>query len=105
MDICFKDGKLQKLCENNNNLIRKYGNIQAKKIMQRINELLSAENLYDISRLPPAGLHLLSNNYKGHFAVNLKQPFRLVLLPINGQLSDLKSINNVKIIIIINYHN
>lgn len=104
MEICFKDGKLQKLCENTDNLQKKYGDIQAKKITQRINELLSAENLCDISKLPQTRLHLLSNNYKGHFAVDLKHPYRLILWPENGLTSDLKSINKIRIVTIIDYH-
>ena len=52
MEISFKDRKLKKLYENGLALKRKYGELQAQKIVQRINELLSAENLFDISKLP-----------------------------------------------------
>lgn len=104
MKISFKDRKLQKFCENHKKLTIKYGNIKAEKIIRRINELSSSENLYDISRLPQARLHLLKNNWKGHFAVDISHPYRLILRPINGNKINLKSITSIQIIMIIDYH-
>ena len=72
--------------------------------MKRINELDAATNLYDIKSMPQTRLHILKQDWKGHFAVDIKHPFRLILLPINGELSDIKSITEIKIITIIDYH-
>ena len=104
MQISFKDGKMRKLCEDGKKLYKKYGKIQAGKIVQRINELLSAKNLYDISKLPQARLHKLSQNWKGCFAIDLKHPYRLILKPLNGNYLDYRSITEIKILTIIDYH-
>ena len=105
MEVSFGSTKSKKLCENISDLQKKYGLTQSKKIVQRINELYAAENLYDISRLPQANLHPLRGNYERCFSVDLKQPFRLIFLPLDGQKSDLKSITNIKIIkTCVNYH-
>jgi proteic killer suppression protein len=104
MEISFKDEKLKKTLENHKLLQRKYGQEQAMKIVQRINELTAAENLYDITRLPQARLHSLSGNLKGCLAVDIKHPYRLILNPNNGDLSDYKSITKIQIKDIIDYH-
>ena len=104
MEIEFKTKKLKKVCEDSKKLSQKFGSHKAGQIIKRINELISAKNLYDISKLPQANLHLLKGNLKNHFAVNLNQPYRLIFLPLNGDLLDLKSITSVKIINIKDYH-
>ena len=104
MDISFQDKKLQKFCEDYKQLSRKYGNQQAENIIQRIGELRSAENLYDISKLPQARLHALSQDRDKQFAVDLKHPKRLILLPLVGSAADLKSIVSVSIVEITDYH-
>lgn len=104
MELSFKDKKLKKLYEDGVALKRKYGDLQARKIVQRINELLSAENLFDISKLPQVRLHLLKSEFKKCFALDIKHPFRVIITYLNGDPSDLKSINRVMIIEIIDYH-
>lgn len=104
MEVDFRNKKLQKICEDEKQLKMAYGKIQAKEIVKRINELISAENLYDISQLPQARLHKLYNDRRGHFAVDIKHPYRLILLPLNGVLSNKKSITKIEIIEIIDYH-
>ena len=104
MEINFKNNKMKKTCEDYKKLTQEYGNQQAEQIIKRINELVSAENLYDISKLPQARLHLLIGNLKGCLAVDLKQPYRLILSPENGDLSNWKSITIIKILDIKDYH-
>ncbi len=104
MNIEFKNNKMKELCENYKLLVRKYGDQQAKKIVIRINELIAAENLFDISKLPQTKLHSLSGNLQDHYAVDLKQPFRLLLFPLNGDKTDLKTITSIKLIDIVDYH-
>ncbi|MFA5033111.1 MAG: type II toxin-antitoxin system RelE/ParE family toxin [bacterium] len=105
MKVLFKSSKLQKICESEKELCRKYGKQQAGEIVKRINELVAAESLYDISKLPQARLHKLAGNYKNHFAVDIKHPYRLILLPSNGgDFVNLKLITIVEIIKIEDYH-
>lgn len=104
MDVEFQDNKLQKFCEDFKKLKKHYGQIQAQEIIKRINELSSAESLFDISKLPQARLHLLKQNLQGYFAVDLKNPYRIILLPLDGEIQNYKSITKVKIIKIVDYH-
>jgi plasmid maintenance system killer protein len=103
MEILFKDKKLQKNCENARNIRRAFGD-RAEKISQRLQELHSAESLMDISRLPAPRLHPLADEYKGCFAVDIKQPFRIIFKPLNGDHSDYLSMTRIEIIAIKDYH-
>ena len=104
MELSFANKRLQKLCEDSHELKRKYGSIQSSRIIQRINELLSAENLHDISKLPQARLHFLKGEWKGCFAVDIQHPYRLIGQPGNGDISDFKTITKVVIIKVTDYH-
>ena len=98
MDVEFQDNKLQEFCEDFKKLKKRYGQIQAQEIIKRINELSSAESLFDISKLPQARLHPLKQNLQGFLAVDLKHPYRLIFLPIDGEIQNYKSITKIKII-------
>lgn len=104
MEISFTSRKLQKTCENHTELKKKYGDIQARRIIQRINELQAAANLHDILQLPQARLHPLAGNRKKQFAVDILHPYRIILLPLDGNKTDLKTITIIQIISIIDYH-
>ena len=104
MEIRFNDKKLQKHLEDHRELKKVHGKLQSELIVQRINELLSAENLYDISKLPQARLHLLTGDRRGHFAVDVRHPRRMILLPRNGEIKDIRSITSIEIIEIVDYH-
>ncbi len=104
MELSFKDKKLKKFCEDGTLLKRKYGNLQAELIIQRINELLSAESLFDISKLPQVRLHLLKGKLKKCYALDIKHPYRIVITYLNGDPQDLRSITKVMIIEITDYH-
>ncbi|CAM3692498.1 hypothetical protein WECI108011_03535 [Weissella cibaria] len=49
------------------------------KIRTRIWEMEQAENLYQLSQYPPAGLHELKGKYAGLFAVNVTGNWRLII--------------------------
>ncbi len=98
MNVEFQDNKLQEFCEDFKKLKKRYGQIQTQEIIKRINELSSAESLFDISKLPQARLHPLKQNLQGFLAVDLKHPYRLILLPIDGEIQNYKSITKIKII-------
>lgn len=78
MDIYYKYKKLQKACNSKEESIKTWGSATAKKVQQRLAEFRAANNLSEISHLPPPRLHELENNRKGQFAVDLQQPFRLL---------------------------
>ena len=105
MEICFKNKKLQKLCENHTKLKVKYGIVKAKRIVMRIGDLIDAVSLYDVSKLPQTGFHPLHHNRQGQFAIYTQQPYRIIFIIQNGSPDDLKSITSIEIIPINeNYH-
>ena len=107
----YKSKKLRKCCLEFEQAKKAWGKEMAKKVMRRRNEIEAAPTLDDLNRLPPTRCHPLTENRKGQFAVDLKNPFRLIFIPIgeandiyiNGVL-DLKKVVGVKILEVCNYY-
>ncbi len=83
MVIYFKTKKLQKVCNNKNEAIKKLGSKMAGKLQRRLMELTAASCLADISRLPPSRCHQLSGNRDGQLSVDLEHPYRLLFISAN----------------------
>jgi proteic killer suppression protein len=81
MDIRFEDRKLGETCNSDAKMLKHFGKERARKLQQRLVELRAAETLKQISHLPPLRCHELQGDRQGQFAVDLKQPFRLVFVP------------------------
>lgn len=81
MIISFGSWKLEKILSDEKALIRRYGPEQAKKIQQRLFELLAAENLEALRTLPQIRAHELTGNRSGQISLDVKQPFRLLVTP------------------------
>ncbi len=110
MDINVNNKKLRKILEDKSKIIKKYGTKMARKIMQRIDDMKSAENLEILMKLP-GNHHPLTGDRKGQFACNLVQPYRLIYRPANDTLpiddNDnliYSEITIVEIIEIVDYH-
>lgn len=78
MEVFFKKRRLQEIFSNRRKLVAEYGTDNAKKIMLRMNEFVSVENLSQISELPPPRRHELQGERKEQFAVDIKQPYRII---------------------------
>ncbi|MBW1851893.1 MAG: killer suppression protein [Deltaproteobacteria bacterium] len=83
MVIYFKTKKLQKVCNNASESIKKLGQQMARKLQQRLMELKAASCLADISKVPPPRCHQLSGNREGQLSVDLEHPYRLLFIPAN----------------------
>ena len=110
MNIYFRTKKLQKIATNHKQAQKDLGLEMALKLHQRLNELSVADNLSQISKLKPTRCHELKGRDKGVFAVDLKQPFRLLFIVASenhftddGQY-DLQKITEIEIIEIRDYH-
>ena len=110
MKICFKDRKLEALCRNYNKLVRVYGQLRATKILQRIDDLNSADCLEDTRNLP-GNYHELSQDRNGQWACDLDQPYRLILEPTEKPIPTDESgrhiwteVRIIDIVEIVNYH-
>jgi proteic killer suppression protein len=63
--------------------VRVYGVDQARKIALRLTALKGAASLADFwpPGTPPERCHLLTENFKGLFSMDLKHPYRLLFRP------------------------
>ena len=111
MDVYFSSKKLQRICSNEKQLFTEYGQQNAKKIMLRLSELYAVDNLSLISHLPPPRLHQLTQDRAGQFAVDIKQPYRIIFRPYNDPLPaladggiDISKVTKIQIIEIGDYH-
>ena len=80
MEIKFKDKKLQTLCEKKHLAIQKLGEIAAKKLRTRLDDLGAASNVAELISGRP---HPLSGDKQGQFALDLARGCRLVFEPAN----------------------
>ncbi len=111
MVIYFKTKKLQKVCSNTNESIKKLGPKMARKLQQRLMELLAASCLADISKVPPARCHQLSGDCEGQLSVDLEHPYRLLFIPANDPIPvkqdgglDWAKVTEIEIVEIVDTH-
>lgn len=86
MVILFKNAKLEKECNNENLMVKRFGAKRSKLLKRRLAELAAANVLEDLRNLPQARCHELKGNLKGYLSVDLDHPYRLVLEPANNPL-------------------
>lgn len=95
MNVEFKSNKLEKELKNIDSASKTYGADIARKIIKRLYEIQAANSLNDLNRLPPTRCHRLKGNLKLYLAVDLKQPHRLIFVPLNsdGTIADLDKVS------------
>lgn len=111
MDITFKSRKLARIFNSEKNLMREYGPENAKLIKRRMAVLMAASTLDKVPHRPPERRHELTGDRKEEFAVDIKQPYRIVFLPNHNPLPrkadgglDLRQITAVNVIGVEDYH-
>ena len=105
MEILYSNRKQEKILTNSR-LVKKEYNEISNKLLNRLTELKSVDCLEDIPVVPPPRRHKLSGNLDNRWAVDLNGKMRLVFEPYgNYDVNDLTTINSIKIIDIMNYHN
>ena len=80
MEVTFDDADLAKLVQNARELQKKLGALRAKKIQQRLAQLVAAETLA-IMRSGPGHCHELIGDRAGQLSLDLDQPYRLLFRP------------------------
>lgn len=110
MEIHFNK-QLAKILNSRQELVRAYGQDNARKIMQRLGELEAAPSLELLSYLPPPARHELKGARKGQFAVWIKQPWRIVFEPYHDPIPmredggiDLSKVTKILIVSVEDYH-
>jgi len=86
MEVSFATAKLQKLCNSEKKLRGTHGPRMAALIQQRLAELADSETLEGMRFIPGANCHELTQNLRGHLAVNLVHPDRLVFRPADSPI-------------------
>lgn len=81
MKVSFQTSADQKLFSDSGNLRKKFGTEQANLIRRRLSQLENANTLADLRTLPQLRCHELRNNRDGQLSVDVKHPYRLLLLP------------------------
>jgi len=111
MDVTFNSRKLAKILNSEGNLMRQYGQENAKLLKRRMAILLAASCLDEVSHRPPERRHELTGDKRGKFAVDIKHPYRLVFEPNHNPLPrkadgglDLRQITAITIIDVEDYH-
>jgi len=95
MKIEFKSRRLEKELKDINSASKSYGADIARQIIKRIYEIQAANTLNDLNKLPPTRCHRLKGDLKLYVAVNLKQPHRLIFVPLSedGTVADLDKVS------------
>lgn len=111
MQIAFRTKGLEKAASEFKEATQKYGEPMARKLGQRIKEIVAAETLADLHLIPATRCHELAQNRKGQFAVDLVQPYRLIFEPLEDPVPrkadggiDLEKVSAVRIIEVEDYH-
>ena len=104
MELTFANSKLRKCCSCQALLERAYGR-NARKIMQRLEELSAAHTLADISRLPPARCHPHKGNPPGRYTVDMTPQYRILFRVANVPIPrtpdggiDMNAVTDIEII-------
>jgi proteic killer suppression protein len=111
MDIAFKNKTLKKVFNSEKILKKEFGSGKARLIMRRMAVLRSSPVLAEVPHTKPERRHELSGKRSGQFAVDLKQPYRLIFKPNHEILPrkkdggiNLTKITAIKILGVEDYH-
>lgn len=78
MIITYKNRKIERICTDKKSAEKNYGKIMAEKIQQRIVEISATDSVDMMLRYHVGRCHLLRQDRKGQYAVDLVNPYRLV---------------------------
>lgn len=104
MEIKYATKTLGKVLGDERLIQKSYGPIAGKLIL-RLSDLRVADNLSQITHLPPPRRHKLVGDWKGCWGIDLSKNQRLVIRPIGEyDIENLETINTVRIEAIEDYH-
>jgi proteic killer suppression protein len=84
MKISVRDNRLKAALQDESVCKRRYGSDMAKKIKNRLATLYAATSLADFwpPKSGPERCHELQGDLAGTFSIDVKQPYRLLFVPI-----------------------
>jgi len=80
MKVTISDRKLRKAAKSDSKLRKAYGDVCAKKIRQRLDDLDDALMLEEM-RHAAGNFHELVGDRKGQWACHLENPLRMIFIP------------------------
>ena len=108
MKIFFSSDKFKSLCEDPKKLKKELGEIQAKLVLRRLDDLRAAESLAEHL---PGRVHPLVGDRAGLFSIDLNGQYRLLFRPCNDPLVllgdggiDRKNVTEIMIVEIADTH-
>jgi len=111
VDNLFQDRKLEKACNDQSQLVRRYGPLRAKLLRRRLDEFRAAETLEVVRSLPQVRCHELKGNREGALSVDLDHPYRLIFEPANNPIPrksdsglDWTKVTAIRILTVEDYH-
>lgn len=111
MNIYFSTRKLARACNSREEGIKRWGQIKAQKVFQRLSEIKAADNLAQLFKIPAARCHQLKGKRKGQFAVDAKHPFRVIFKPDNNPVPckedggiDIEQVTAILVLEVRDYH-
>ena len=111
MEVKFRTRKLARVFGRQELLQREYGQENARIIMRRMSVLLAAPTLKDVPATKPERRHQLEGSRSAQFAVDAKNPYRIVFVPANDPVPmlvnggyDLSRITAITIVAMEDYH-
>lgn len=107
IEIEFNNAKLKKLCEDDKKLTAQFGAVNARKIVQRLNQIEAAESLGMLVQYRIGRCHPLKGELQGHFALDVEQPLRLIIEPIlecGVNWEDWPSTRKIRVLEVTDYH-
>lgn len=107
IEIEFKSAKLKKICEDDKKLTALFGAVNARKIVQRLNQIEAAESLGMLVQYKIGRCHPLKGNRQGQFALDVEQPLRLIIEPkleCGAKWEHWPSIRKIRVLEVTDYH-
>lgn len=98
MDITYRNNKIKKVCTDARTAEKTYGREMAYKIHQRVDEIAAADTVEMMIQFHIGRCHMLKQNRKGQYAMDLVHPYRLIFEK-NGS-----EIQIANILEIVDYH-
>jgi plasmid maintenance system killer protein len=79
VNIQYKGSKLKKMLETPVAIKKNFGN-NAKRVTQRMDDIISSNNLFELCSIPAANCHPLSGDRNGEWAVDISANNRLIFV-------------------------
>lgn len=79
MEVEFKTRKLRRCYEDFKEAQRKWGDVVARRYIERVSILYQAKSIDDLFKIPPLRFHPLKGGRKGQYAMTLHDRTRMIV--------------------------